>query len=411
LDATKLEEANVAMSNEAHNGSAGQTLPALPIYDTICRQLAEAVAVDEVKDIHDRAAAMREYARRANNHKMEADAVALRMAAARRLGEMIEAQKQTVGLNRGTAGAGRPSLGGSTENPPKDIRPTLASQGIDKNLAHQARTLAALPEDEFKERVAEARASAGRVVRRVVNAVTIEQELETYRARTYEGGRVEHLEALAVSGYRAGTIYGDLAWTFEAYSSKTGQQRSPARHYDTMSRDEIMAMAPVISALAAPDCALLLWGTWPHQELVHDFIRACEGFKYKTAAFVWVKLNPNGEGLFVEEDDLFTGLGCSTRGNTEYVLLAKRGKPRRLNADVHQVVMAPVGEHSAKPEEVARRIERLYGGPYLELCARRERPNWLCWGNELKPAAPPPISQTADPRDPGPLPVCLRRAP
>jgi hypothetical protein len=53
--------------------------------------------------------------------------------AERRLGELIEAQKETVGLNRGTAGAGRPRLGGVKVTPPKDDRPTLAAAGIDKD--------------------------------------------------------------------------------------------------------------------------------------------------------------------------------------------------------------------------------------------------------------------------------------
>jgi hypothetical protein len=34
-------------------------------------------------------------------------------------------------------------------------RPTLASQGIDKNLAHQARKLGALNDEEFESTVAE----------------------------------------------------------------------------------------------------------------------------------------------------------------------------------------------------------------------------------------------------------------
>ena len=38
--------------------------------------------------------------------------------------------------------------------------------------------------------------------------------------------------------------------------------------------------------------------------------------------------------------------------------------------------MAPVGEHSVKPDEVYRRIERLYNGPYLELFARKPRKGW-----------------------------------
>jgi N6-adenosine-specific RNA methylase IME4 len=50
------------------------------------------------------------------------------------------------------------------------------------------------------------------------------------------------------------------------------------------------------------------------------------------------------------------------------------------------VVIAPVGEqHSEKPDEVYRRIERLYPGPYLELFARKPRDGWTVWGNEIAP--------------------------
>jgi N6-adenosine-specific RNA methylase IME4 len=50
---------------------------------------------------------------------------------------------------------------------------------------------------------------------------------------------------------------------------------------------------------------------------------------------------------------------------------------------VPQPVLAPVGEHSEKPEEVRRRIERLFPGPYLELFARKPVPGWTTWGNEI----------------------------
>lgn len=65
-------------------------------------------------------------------------------------------------------------------------------------------------------------------------------------------------------------------------------------------------------------------------------------------------------------------------------MLATKGSPLRLATDVHQCVLAPVGEHSAKPEEVRRRIERLLGGPFLELYARAPVPGWTTWGNEIK---------------------------
>ena len=45
--------------------------------------------------------------------------------------------------------------------------------------------------------------------------------------------------------------------------------------------------------------------------------------------------------------------------------------------------MAPVGEHSDKPEEVRRRIERLFAGPYLELYGRKPVEGWTVWGNEI----------------------------
>jgi N6-adenosine-specific RNA methylase IME4 len=50
-------------------------------------------------------------------------------------------------------------------------------------------------------------------------------------------------------------------------------------------------------------------------------------------------------------------------------LLATRGKPRRVNADVPELIVSPVREHSRKPDEIYERIERLVPGPYLELFA------------------------------------------
>jgi N6-adenosine-specific RNA methylase IME4 len=92
-----------------------------------------------------------------------------------------------------------------------------------------------------------------------------------------------------------------------------------------------------------------------------------------------VKQNKSGEGLF-------SGMGYWTRSNSEICILATRGAPKRLATDVHQIIMAPVGEHSRKPDEARSRIEQLVGGPYLELFARgKARPGWDTWGNEAEP--------------------------
>ena len=45
--------------------------------------------------------------------------------------------------------------------------------------------------------------------------------------------------------------------------------------------------------------------------------------------------------------------------NARAMALATRGSPTRLAMDVAQLLVAPVGEHSQKPEEVRGRIQRL----------------------------------------------------
>jgi hypothetical protein len=119
-------------------------------YDAACRALKEARHVDEVKDIRDKAVAMAAYAKQAQNHDLEADAVEIRMRATRRLDELRREQKETVGLSAG-------SRGSRVKGARVDEKPTLASQGIDKNLAQQARVLGKLSDESFEAAVAEAR--------------------------------------------------------------------------------------------------------------------------------------------------------------------------------------------------------------------------------------------------------------
>jgi N6-adenosine-specific RNA methylase IME4 len=355
-------------------------LPTLLNYDAACRLLAEAVRVDEVRNIRDIAIAMRVYAKQAKNREAEADAVALRMRAVRRLAQLMQAQKETVGLSKG----GRPAKTGSFERPGFA---TLAMQGIDKHLAHQARTLGALSDSDFETVVTDARDKVARAVRNAVREIEIEQERESYAARIEQGGTVDHLEALLAAGKTFGVICPDFPWEFEVYSGK-GKQRSAERYYDTWPLERIKTFAPLIGRLAAPDCALLLWAVWPEHPGAFEVITAC-GFDYKTVGFVWVKTTKSASAITPDGDGLHTGTGYHTRANTEVALLATRGAPRRLSNDVHQVIIAPVGEqHSAKPDEVYRRIERLYPGPYLELFARKPRDGWTTWGNEIAPPVP-----------------------
>ena len=141
-----------------------------------------------------------------------------------------------------------------------------------------------------------------------------------------------------------------------------------------MSIDELCALP--VETLAEKDCLLFLWATFPQLPEALRLIRAW-GFTFKTVAFVWLKLNKKSPTSFY-------GLGYWTRGNAEICLLAKRGKPKRRSAGVHQFIISPVEEHSKKPDVTRDKIIELAGNlPRVELFARQKTPGWDVWGNEV----------------------------
>lgn len=166
-------------------------------------------------------------------------------------------------------------------------------------------------------------------------------------------------------------IYADPPWQFDVWSDE-GKDRAAENHYPIQTLDEIKAWSVI--DIAADDCALFMWAVMPQLPEALEVINAW-GFEYKTCAFTWVKTTKDGSRPA-------TGMGYWTRANAEICLLATRGSPKRVNADVPQVIMSPRTEHSRKPDEVAERIERLVTGPYVELFARRPRDGWETWGNQ-----------------------------
>jgi N6-adenosine-specific RNA methylase IME4 len=176
-----------------------------------------------------------------------------------------------------------------------------------------------------------------------------------------------------------GAILADPPWRFATWS-ENGKGRSPDQDYPTMTIDGLRALD--VASLAAPDCVLFMWATWPMLPQALELIEAW-GFAYKTCGFDWTKADATQLDMFRADADVAIGMGFWTRSNTEPCLLATRGKPKRLHADVRQAFIEPRREHSRKPDGVHERIERLVAGPYLELFARQQRPSLTVWGNEI----------------------------
>lgn len=158
------------------------------------------------------------------------------------------------------------------------------------------------------------------------------------------------------------------------YSEK-GKGRSAENHYPTMTIQDICNLQ--VDKIADKNCVLFMWMTFP--TLVEGLkVLEAWGFNYKTVAFVWIKQNK-------KTPTLFWGLGFWTRANAEICILAVKGKPKRISAKVHQVIISPTEKHSKKPDETRKRIVELLGDlPRIELFARQKTKGWDVWGNEVE---------------------------
>lgn len=326
---------------------------ALIKYDTACRAIAEAKLVDEVKSIRDVSIAMKAYARQAGNREMEADAVEIRMRATRRMDQMRQEQKQTIGLHPG---------GNPNRVVEKPGLPTLAEAGINKNLAHEGRKLGALSESEFEKAVTTAREAIGKVVK------TALQNEDKFEART-ERERELAEKILKLPDKKYGVVLADPPWRFEPWSRDTGMDRAADNHYPTVVVTDIIMMNFTV---AANDCVLFLWATAP---MLTQALQVMDiwGFEYKSH-IVWLKDR--------------VGTGYWVRNRHELLLIGTRGSvpAPAPGSQFQSVIEAPVGAHSEKPEAAYKLIESYFPHlPKIELFARRSRKGWDVWGNEVNP--------------------------
>jgi N6-adenosine-specific RNA methylase IME4 len=195
--------------------------------------------------------------------------------------------------------------------------------------------------------------------------------------------------------HRYACILADPPWHFRARTAlQVGNwtsRRDAERHYAVMGVEDIKALP--VRGIAGKDAHLWLWTTGPCLQQAFEVIEAW-GFRYSGVGFTWVKLKRSYDArqlrvLPTAEADLHVGLGLTTRKNTEFCLLARRGNAHRNAKDVREVIMAPVREHSRKPDEQYARIERYCDGPRVELFARQRRPGWdVAFSDEAEKFAP-----------------------
>lgn len=180
-------------------------------------------------------------------------------------------------------------------------------------------------------------------------------------------------------------IYADPPWSYSDTQKSGGTAFFGASVRYPLMKNKDIANLP-INDLADKNCTLFLWAVSPQLPEALEVIKNW-GFKYKTIAFCWNKLNPNGS--------LVANLGRWTMGNIELCLLATKGSPKRICKTIKQQVSALRTDHSKKPDEVRKRIVELMGDlPRIELFCRDDgnknlfgqtrMAGWDVWGNEVK---------------------------
>jgi N6-adenosine-specific RNA methylase IME4 len=169
-------------------------------------------------------------------------------------------------------------------------------------------------------------------------------------------------------------IYADPPWDYKGQKQHTGRGGTESggaiTHYSTMKLKDLKMLD--IQSLCEKDCLLFMWSSSPHLDQAIDLM-ASWGFSWATVGFVWEKQRVNP--------------GFYTMSQVELCLVGKKGKipTPRGSRNERQFLSELRGKHSEKPDEVRKRIERMFPTQSkIELFARAAPEGWSVWGDEVK---------------------------
>lgn len=167
------------------------------------------------------------------------------------------------------------------------------------------------------------------------------------------------------------TIVADPPWPDQGRGPKWGSggnSQPVTDYYPCMPFEEINKLP--IGDLAEKDAHLYLWTV--NRYILHAYDAAQE-WGFRPVVLLTRCKPPMGIGL--------GGTYCQT---SEHILFCRRGTltaKRRIDRTWFEW---PRGRHSEKPQASFDLIESVSPGPYVELFARKERPGWERWGNQVE---------------------------
>ncbi len=218
-------------------------------------------------------------------------------------------------------------------------------------------------------------------------------------------------------------VVSDCPWGFSDQLTMSDVKRGAKSNYSTMTVEQIKSIP--VADITADNCILALWAVSSQLGDALDVMQAW-GFKQKQT-FIWVKTKNDpfdtilseardqikrfmlennysdigikeivellklSKPIFSVDSILSFGLGRLLRNVHEICLIGTKGSVYKQlqNRSQRTVSFAPVTKHSQKPEILQDRLDLMFPDTAemklnrLEMFARRQRPGWICVGNEM----------------------------
>jgi N6-adenosine-specific RNA methylase IME4 len=309
------------------------------------KALLEATSLDEVRDLRDKAAAVKAYAKKAQlGQKAVIHASVIKLRAERRIGEILQAV-ELADSAPGNQYTGRLEPSADSTGPV-----FLRDLGITKADSSRSQRIADLPAELFEQYLA-ANTEANREPT-MAGLLRLGRQPQHGRDSVLfpHAGLSEaapSLEELIQVGARFATIYASPPWP------------PAAEHPDTVKLSVKRIAAERIPELCEKEAHLHMWARNSTLSAALNVMKAW-GFTYHSCL---VCLKPT------------MGNGPYWRESHEFLLLGVRGKLLFADGNQPSWIECEWPEDGSKPESIRQLVEMVSPGPYLDIFGDSKQPN------------------------------------
>ena len=307
------------------------------------QELALATNIDEIKEIRDKAEALRFYCKQAGESlEMQNNCAEIKIRAERRAGELLP----------DTIKEGNPQLSDDmTVVKLKDI-------GISRNQSSKYQQIATIPEDKFEEHIAAVKESNGELTS--ISTLRLAKQIQ-HKEHNENLLKIE----LPTGKYR--TIIIDPPWEVQMIE-RDDRPNQTKFDYPTMLTEQIIEL-PIKDLCNESGSHIYLWTTQKYLPIAFEILDHWN-IKY-ICTMVWHK-----SGGFQPFN--------LPQYNCEFVLFGRTGNLDFLTTkDFPCCFNGERQGHSIKPDRFYEIVQRVSPGPRLDMFARKQRDGFTVWGNEV----------------------------